>query len=98
MHKSAQQLPSYPEDNILIFQPKRNLKSQRIAQAAYSLEQQSHIFIVLLGTVIGAIFALFIAYHLKNDPMNYVFLAIIPIALAYMLRRVHIYTLTHSQT
>uniref|UniRef100_UPI0021CDB9A6 hypothetical protein n=1 Tax=Acinetobacter lwoffii TaxID=28090 RepID=UPI0021CDB9A6 len=39
-------------DNLVQFQPKENIKLQRLHQISEELEQQSHLFVVILGTVI----------------------------------------------
>ena len=83
-------------DNLVQFQPKENIKLQRLRQITEELEQQSHLFVVILGTVIGAILALFIGYHINTSIMHFILLSILPICLAYLLRKVYIYTLTHS--
>lgn len=83
-------------DNLVQFQPKENIKLQRLHQISEELEQQSHLFVVILGTVIGAILALFIGYHINTSIMHLILLSILPICLAYFLRKVYIYTLTHS--
>ena len=61
------------------------------------LNQKSHLFIVVLGAVIGAILSTFIAYHLNSNPLSYTLISVIPFALAYSLRKVYIHTLVHSQ-
>ena len=43
-----------------------SIHSLQSNQIQAELEKQPHIFIVLLGAMIGIIFALFIAYHLKE--------------------------------
>lgn len=53
-------------------------------------------FVVILGTVIGAILALFIGYHLNTSVIHFMLLSVLPVCLAYGLRKVYIYTLTHS--
>ncbi|MDD2944580.1 MULTISPECIES: FUSC family protein [unclassified Acinetobacter] len=73
----------------------RNL--QKVEQIKQTLEQESHLFIVIMGAVIGSIFSLFIAYHLTPNLLEYTLLGVIPFALAYSLRKVYIYTLIHSQ-
>ncbi|ANF82274.1 hypothetical protein A3K93_08765 [Acinetobacter sp. NCu2D-2] len=84
------------EDNIVPFQPRVNLKLQRLNQLSAEVEQESHLFIVILGTVIGAILALFIGYHLNNSAIHFLLLITIPVVLAYTLRRVYIYTLLQN--
>lgn len=44
-------------------------------------------------TVVVAIIAVFIAYHIEAQLMSYIFLSCIPLLLAYGLRKVYIYTL-----
>lgn len=61
------------------------------------LDREPHLFIVLLGAVIGVILALFISYHLKVMLFSLVCLVALPVTLAYFLRRVYIYTLLHYQ-
>lgn len=61
------------------------------------LNNQSHIFIVSLGTILGAIFTLFIGYHLKLTLLNISLLCLIPVALPYLLREVYMYTLLHMR-
>ncbi|WP_347452997.1 FUSC family protein [Acinetobacter thermotolerans] len=91
------------QDNIVQFRRKELQKMQpQIVPAADTvnemeqLEQESHLFIVVLGTVIGAILALFIGYHLNTGIVQFLLLSILPVFSAYFLRRVYIYTLTHS--
>lgn len=83
-------------DNLVRFQSKNNAKLQTIHQITDELESQSHLFIVVLGTVIGAILALFIGYHINAGAVHFLLLGILPLCLAYVLRKVYIYTLTHS--
>lgn len=83
-------------DNLVQFQPKENIKRQRIDQMNDELERQSHLFVVILGTMIGAILALFIGYHTNISIIHFMLLSLLPICLAYGLRKVYIYTLTHS--
>lgn len=91
------------QDNIVQFRRKELQKMQpQIVPAVDTvnemeqLEQESHLFIVVLGTVIGAILALFIGYHLNTGIVQFLLLSILPVFCAYFLRRVYIYTLTHS--
>ncbi|WP_216933836.1 MULTISPECIES: FUSC family protein [unclassified Acinetobacter] len=83
-------------DNLVHFQPQENIKLQRLHQITEELEHQSHLFVVILGTVIGAILALFIGYHINTGIIHFILLSILPVCLAYFLRKVYIYTLTHS--
>lgn len=83
-------------DNIVQFQPKDNVKLQRMTQGMEQLEHESHLFIVVLGTLIGATIALFIGYHINPSVFHSLLLSIFPIIIAYLLRRVYIYTLIHS--
>ena len=84
------------EDNIIPFQPQANLKLQRLNQITFELEHESHLLIVFLGTVIGAVLALFVGYHLNSSPIHFLLLITLPIGLAYLLRRVYIYTLIQT--
>ena len=61
------------------------------------LEQRTHLFIVVLGMLIGSSIALGIGYHLNSNVLNYALLSFIPIVLAYSLRKVYIHTLTHTR-
>jgi len=94
-NKMANSLARDP-DNIVRFQPKENTKLERIIQLTDELEAESHLFIVILGTIIGAILALFIGYHIEATAAHYLLLSALPVCLAYSLRKVYIYTLTHS--
>ncbi|APX63454.1 FUSC family protein [Acinetobacter schindleri] len=84
------------EDNIVQFQRKDQVKVQRTVEVMDQLEHESHLFIVVLGTVIGAILALFIGYHINTGIVQFLLLSILPVFSAYLLRRVYIYTFTHS--
>lgn len=84
------------EDNIVQFQRKDQVKVQRTVEVMDQLEHESHLFIVVLGTVIGAILALFIGYHINTGIVQFLLLSILPVFSAYLLCRVYIYTLTHS--
>lgn len=66
-------------------------------QAKAKLEQRPHIFIVVLGMLIGSSIALGVGYHLSSSLFNYTLLTLMPIALAYSLRKVYIHTLTHTR-
>jgi len=79
------------------FHEVREKSHLKIEQQKQILEQESHLFIVVLGALIGSIFSLFIAYHLQPDLLSYGLLSVIPFALAYSLRKVYIHTLIHSQ-
>ncbi|MCO8044376.1 FUSC family protein [Acinetobacter bohemicus] len=83
-------------ENIVRFQTQENIKLQRMNQVTEELERQSHLFIVILGTVIGAILALFVSYHINATAVHFLLLSVLPICLAYLLRKVYIYTLSHS--
>ncbi|WP_374663382.1 hypothetical protein [Acinetobacter sp.] len=61
------------------------------------LHQQSHVFIVSLGAILGVLISLSIGYHLRTTAINMMLLSLIPLALSYVLREVYIYTLTHMQ-
>ncbi len=84
------------QDNIVRFQRKDQPQPQDSVNMMEQLEQESHLFIVVLGTIIGAILALFIGYHLNTGPVQFMLLSILPVFSAYFLRRVYIYTVTHS--
>lgn len=83
-------------DNLVQFQPKENIKLQRLNQITDELESESHVFVVILGTLIGAILALFVGYHINTSIIHFILLSILPVCLAYLLRKVYIYTLIHS--
>ena len=83
-------------DHIARFQTKETAQLERITQMTDELEEQSHLFIVVLGTIIGAILALFIGYHIDAAAVHFLLLSALPVCLAYSLRKVYIYTLTHS--
>lgn len=74
----------------------REKNHQKLAEIKMALEQESHLFIVILGAVIGSILSIFIAYHLKPNLFEYAMLSAIPFALSYSLRKVYIHTLVHS--
>nr|WP_322873947.1 FUSC family protein [Acinetobacter sp. CFCC 10889] len=61
------------------------------------LEQESHLFIICLGMLIGTILSLFIGYHLNTTLMNVFLLLSLPVALTYCLRKIYIHTLIHYQ-
>lgn len=61
------------------------------------LNQESHLFIVCLGMLIGTTLSLFIGYHLNTTFINIMFLMALPIVLTYCLRKVYIHTLVHYQ-
>lgn len=83
----------------------RNAVANRIEQynnASFNqikakLEQRTHLFIVVLGMLIGSSIALGVGYHLNATPLNFSLLSLIPITLAYTLRKVYIHTLTHTR-
>ena len=59
-----------------------------------TLEKKNHFFIVIMGAVIGAIFALFIDYHIDTAQWHYLFITTLPFVIAYILRKVYIHTLS----
>lgn len=61
------------------------------------IHAESHIFIVLLGAVLGAIIALAIGYSIQASLWSYISLSLIPIISSYILREVYIYTLLNFQ-
>lgn len=75
----------------------REKNHQKTTAIKNILNQKPHLFIVVLGAVIGAILSTFIAYHLNSNPLSYTLISVIPFALAYSLRKVYIHTLVHSQ-
>ncbi|TCH64352.1 FUSC family protein [Acinetobacter sp. ANC 4862] len=75
----------------------REKNHQKLEEIKMLLDKQSHLFIVILGAVIGTILSIFIAYHLKPNLFEYALLSVIPFALSYSLRKVYIHTLVHSQ-
>ncbi len=84
------------EDNIVPFEPRHNVKSQRLNQMARELERESHLLIVVLGTLIGATLALFVGYHIHTSAIHFLLLSILPVCLAYGLRKIYIHTLIHT--
>ncbi len=68
------------------------------SQLKHRLNQQSHIFIVALGALIGALIAACIAYHLQINAENLLLLSLIPCAVPYLLRQVYIHTLSQMHT
>ena len=58
-----------------------------------SLNAESHIFVVTLGVLIGSAIAIAIGYTLSVQWLGYSILLLIPLLMAYCLRRVYIYTL-----
>ena len=61
------------------------------------LNAESHIFIVLLGSILGGMIALAIGHSVQASPVNFVMLSLIPIGMSYILRKVYIYTLLNYQ-
>ena len=59
------------------------------------LSQQSHIFVVFLGAMLGAIIALAIGYSIEASLWHYSVLALLPILMSLVLRKVYIHTLIH---
>lgn len=58
------------------------------------LEHQSHLFIVLVGAIIGAIITMAVSLHLNITPISYAVFFIIPLAFSFILRKVYIHTLS----
>ena len=76
------------------------VKAVAVAHSATNqdcLEHESHTFIVALGAILGGIIAAFVGYHLQAHFLNYALLCVIPILVAYSLRRIYIHTLTHAE-
>lgn len=59
------------------------------------LHQQSHIFIVTLGAIIGGIIAIAIGYSAKASTLNYFMLSLIPLSMSLILSKVYIHTVIH---
>lgn len=81
----------------LRFTPVKSLSALCHTEIQNRLEHKSHTFIVALGAILGGIIAAFVGYHLQAHFLNYALLCAIPILVAYSLRRVYIYTLTHAE-
>lgn len=76
------------------------VKAVTVAHSATNqdcLEHESHTFIVAFGAILSGIIAAFVGYHLQAHFLNYALLCVIPILVAYSLRRVYIHTLTHAE-
>lgn len=76
------------------------VKAVTVAHSATNqdcLEHESHTFIVVFGAILGGIIAAFVGYHLQAHFLNYALLCVIPILVAYSLRRIYIHTLTHAE-
>mgnify|MGYP000031090500 FL=1 len=76
------------------------VKAVTVAHSATNqdcLEHESHTFIVAFGAILGGIIAAFVGYHLQAHFLNYALLCVIPILVAYSLRRIYIHTLTHAE-
>ena len=78
------------------FQPKpsHQLSHSFQPEATSTLEKKNHFLIVIMGAVIGAIFALFIDYHIDTAQWHYLFITTLPFVIAYILRKVYIHTLS----
>ena len=70
---------------------------QEIHGRKLQLNQESHMFIVCMGMVIGAILALFIGYHLNSTGLNAMLLLSLPVILTYLLRKIYIHTLVYAE-
>lgn len=79
----------YPYSQTVPVITSQNIKTE--------LEQESHLFIICLGMMIGAILSLFIGYHLNTTWINLFLLMSFPVALTYCLRKIYIHTLIHYQ-
>ena len=76
------------------------VKAVTVAHSATNqdcLEHESHTFIVAFGAILSGIIAAFVGYHLQAHFLNYALLCVIPILVAYSLRRIYIHTLTHAE-
>lgn len=90
MRPSARPLVNHEISNTLDFAPPTHFNHRHIM-----LNQESHIAIVLLGCLLGAIIAVAIGMSVKPTAFNCILLASIPVAMSYVLRQVYIYTLIH---
>ena len=93
MPRSISHSPHYTRRFHLV----REKNHQKTATIKSTLNQESHLFIVVLGTMIGAILSIFIAYHLNSNLLSYALLSVLPFTFAHSLRKVYIHTLVHSQ-
>lgn len=64
-------------------------------QVQIQLNQQSHVFVVFLGALLGACIALAIGYSIEASLVHYSTLALIPLLMSFVLRKVYIHTLIH---
>lgn len=71
--------------------------TQYLHQRKLQLNQQTHLFIVLMGMVLGTVLASFMAYHLNMTVFNGGLLLSFPVLLTYMLRKIYIHTLVHTE-
>jgi hypothetical protein len=83
-------------DNIVIFPPRNRHRIRREMELSYDIKHQPHAMILLLGALIGSMFALFIGYHLEQYFLNYAILLLIPVTMALFLRKVYVHTLIES--
>ena len=91
-----------PRSRILqkknVYNVQNSLSEQiNFEQLKSQLNRQSHLFIVILGTLLGATIALSIGYSIKAHLFGYLLLTSIPIFISYILRKVYIYTLLNFQ-
>lgn len=82
--------PRYNKSSITADSP---LRSIQFAPSETTLNAESHIFIVVLGALIGSAIAFAIGYTISANWLEYGLLILIPLIIAYCLRRVYIYTL-----
>ena len=71
--------------------------ADHLQQRKSQLNQQTHVFIVLMGMVLGAVLASFMAYHLNMTVLNSGLLLSFPVLLTYLLRKIYIHTLAHTE-
>lgn len=88
---------SYLASESINYHYSDNVPTTTIEKIRTELEQESHIFIVCLGMLIGTTLSLFIGYHLNTTLMNIFLLMSLPVALTYCLRKIYIHTLIHYQ-
>lgn len=88
---------SYLSSESINYHYSDSIPQKRLENIRTKLEQESHIFIICLGMVIGTTLSLFIGYHLNTTLINIFLLMSLPVALTYCLRKIYIHTLIHYQ-
>ena len=84
-------------DQSAIAEPEPESLKNSFGSIRQHLNTQSHIFIVLLGMLLGSTIALAIGHSIAPTLIHFLFLGMIPITMSYILRQVYIYTLIHYQ-